>query len=43
MLAALLIMLAACWLYSVAVVLMRLRCIILEREQNASRFAEVGV
>src|SRR4026209_2113298 len=43
MLAALLIMLAACWLYSVAVVLMRLRCIILEREQNAARFAEVGV
>ena len=43
MLAALLIMLAACWLYSVAVVLIRLRCIILEREQNASRFAEVGV
>jgi heme exporter protein C len=43
MLAALLIMLAACWLYSVAVVLMRLRCIILEREQNAARFVEVGV
>src|SRR5215813_4850982 len=43
MLAALLIMLAACWFYSVAVVLMRLRCIILEREQNAARFAEVGV
>src|SRR5436309_4883149 len=29
---ALLIMVAACWLYSIAVVLMRLRCIILERE-----------
>src|SRR5512133_539295 len=43
MLAALLIMLAACWPYSVAVVLIRLRCIILEREQNAARFAEVGV
>jgi len=43
MLTAMLIMLAACWLYSVAVVLIRLRCIILEREQNASRFAEVGV
>ena len=43
MLAALLIMLAACWLYSVAVVLIRLRCIILEREQNAARFAEVHV
>ncbi|HZI62927.1 MAG TPA: hypothetical protein VFD62_19695, partial [Pyrinomonadaceae bacterium] len=42
MLAAMLIVLAACWLYSVAVVLIRLRCIILEREQNASRFAEVN-
>jgi heme exporter protein C len=42
MLAALLIMLAACWLYSVAVVLIRLRCIILEREQNASVVAEVA-
>src|SRR6266568_3818881 len=35
MLAAMLIMLAACWLYSIAVVLVRLRHIILEREQNA--------
>src|SRR6266571_2986221 len=34
MVAAMLIMLAACWLYSIAVVLIRLRCIILEREQN---------
>jgi heme exporter protein C len=42
MLAAMLIMLAACWLYSVAIVLVRLRVIILEREQNASRFAEVN-
>src|SRR5919205_2632125 len=42
MLAAMLIFTAACWLYSVAVVLTRLRCIILEREQNASRFAEVN-
>ena len=33
MLAPLLIMIAACWLYSVAVVLSRLRCIIREREQ----------
>jgi heme exporter protein C len=40
MLAALLIMLAACWLYSVAVVLARLRCIILEREQNVIRVNE---
>jgi heme exporter protein C len=39
MLAALLIMLAACWLYSIAVVLARLRRIIEEREQNASLFA----
>jgi heme exporter protein C len=43
MLAAMLIMLAACWLYSIAVVLVRLRYIILEREQNAARFAEVTV
>ena len=43
MLAAMLIMLAACWLYSVAVVLIRLRCIILEREQTAAQFAEAGV
>ena len=41
MLAAMLIMLAACWLYSVAIVLIRLRCIILEREQNVSRMAEI--
>jgi heme exporter protein C len=40
MLAALLIMLAACWLYSIAVVLIRLRCIILEREQTAAWLAE---
>ena len=43
MLYALLIMLAACWLYSVAVVLIRVRCIILEREQNAARFAEATI
>lgn len=40
MLAALLIMLAACWLYSIAIVLVRLRRIIEEREQNASLFAK---
>src|SRR5688500_11951361 len=40
MLAALLVMLAACWLYSIAVVLARLRRIILEREQNAFRRVE---
>lgn len=36
MLAAMFIMLAACWLYSIAVVLIRLRCIIMEREQNTA-------
>ena len=40
MLAAMLIILAACWLYSIAVVLMRLRYIILEREQKAGWVAE---
>ena len=40
MLAAMFIMLAACWLYSVAVVLMRVRCIILERERNTGWLAE---
>ncbi|HEY6805006.1 MAG TPA: heme ABC transporter permease CcmC [Pyrinomonadaceae bacterium] len=43
MLWSMLIMLAACWLYSVAVVLIRVRCIILEREHNAARFVEVTV
>jgi heme exporter protein C len=33
---------AACWLYSIAVVLMRLRCIILEREQNAAWISEAA-
>jgi heme exporter protein C len=37
MLAAMFIMLGACWLYSVAIVLYRLRCTILEREQSAAR------
>ena len=40
MLIAMLVMLAACWLYSIAVVLMRVRCIIAEREQNASWVTE---
>jgi heme exporter protein C len=35
MLAAMLTLLAACWLYSVAISLARIRCIILEREQTA--------
>jgi heme exporter protein C len=40
MLAAMFIMLGACWLYSIAVVLIRLRCIILEREQSVAWVAE---
>jgi heme exporter protein C len=35
MLAAMLTMLAACWLYSIAISLARVRCIIMEREQAA--------
>ena len=35
MLKAMLIMVFACWMYSIAVVLMRVRCIILERERQA--------
>jgi heme exporter protein C len=41
MLTALLIMIAACWLYSIAVTLMRVRSIILEREQHAPWVAEM--
>lgn len=40
MLSAMFILLAACWLYSVAVVLMRLRCIIMEREQSTTMLTE---
>jgi heme exporter protein C len=40
MLAALLIMIAACWMYSILVTLMRVRSIILERERNAPWVAE---
>lgn len=36
MLAAMLTLLAACWLYSIAISLARVRCIILEREQTAN-------
>ncbi|MEO8434977.1 MAG: heme ABC transporter permease CcmC [Pyrinomonadaceae bacterium] len=39
MVAAMLIILAACWLYSIAVILMRLRCIIREREHNVAAVA----
>jgi len=42
MAAAMLIILGACWFYSVAVVLIRLRCTIQEREQTAAQFAEAG-
>jgi heme exporter protein C len=40
MLAAMLVLLAACWIYSIAVVLTRVRCIILERESEAPWLAE---
>jgi len=40
MLAAMLVLLAACWIYSIAVVLVRVRCIILERESEAPWLAE---
>ncbi len=35
MLAGMLVMVGACWMYSIAVVLSRVRCIILERERHA--------
>ena len=40
MLAAMLVLLAACWIYSIAVVLARVRCIIKERESEAPWLAE---
>ena len=42
MLAAMLILLAACWIYSIAVVLVRVRCIIREREGEAPWLAEAA-
>jgi heme exporter protein C len=39
MLTPLLVMLAACWLYSIAIVLVRLRCLILEREPRGALVA----
>jgi heme exporter protein C len=42
MLTPLLVMIAACWLYSVAVVLVRLRCLILEREPRGATAAAVA-
>ena len=41
MLTALLIMIAACWIYSIAVTLMRVRSVILERERHAPWVAEL--
>ena len=41
MLTALLIMIAACWMYSITVTLMRVRSIILERERRAPWVAEL--
>jgi heme exporter protein C len=41
MLAALLIMIAACWMYSITVTLMRVRSVILERERQAPWVAEL--
>src|SRR5438309_5360228 len=43
MLAAMLVLLAACWMYSIAVVLVRVRCIIREREREAPWLAEATV
>jgi heme exporter protein C len=40
MLAAMLILTAACWMYSIVVVLIRVRCIIREREREAPWLAE---
>jgi len=34
-------MLAACWLYAIAVVLVRVRSIILERERNTTWIADL--
>src|SRR5947207_3584442 len=42
MLWAMLILLAACWMYSIAVVLVRVRHIIIERESEAPWLAEAG-
>src|SRR5947209_5952762 len=43
MLAAMLVLLGACWVYSIAVVLVRVRCIIREREREAPWLAEAIV
>jgi heme exporter protein C len=40
MLSAMLILMAACWMYSIAVVLVRVRLIILEREREAPWLVE---
>ena len=41
MLAALFVMIAACWMYAIAVTLMRVRNIILERESHAPWVGEL--
>jgi heme exporter protein C len=43
MLAAMLVLTAACWVYSIAITLARVRCIILERESEAPWLAESAV
>jgi len=43
MAAAMFLLLGACWLYSIAVVLARVRYIIREREQEAPWMAEAAV
>ncbi|TXF11131.1 heme ABC transporter permease CcmC [Pelomicrobium methylotrophicum] len=42
MLVGMLIMAVACWMYSIAVILARVRCIILERERNAAWVAQLS-
>ncbi|MFQ5487318.1 MAG: heme ABC transporter permease [Gammaproteobacteria bacterium] len=41
MLSAMLVMAFACWMYAIAVVLMRVRCIILERERHSEWVMEI--
>ncbi|MGH8035140.1 MAG: hypothetical protein ACREO9_07940, partial [Lysobacterales bacterium] len=41
MLGGMLVMALACWMYAIAVILTRARCIILERESHAKRVAGV--
>ncbi len=43
MFAGMMVMALACWMYSIAVALMRVRCIILERERNSEWVVEQGI